>query len=79
MWAMIQPSSGGFSQFSDFDLSVYEDFYRDYPNFIGFNYCEQFWGYDRSDRSALGGLDGPHQPLREPAGTVQPGTAATWW
>jgi hypothetical protein len=45
MWAMIQPSSGGFSHFSDFDLSVYEEFYRDYPNFIGFNYCEQFWGF----------------------------------
>ncbi|MCW1923413.1 DNRLRE domain-containing protein [Luteolibacter arcticus] len=46
MWAMVQPSSGGFSQFSDFDLSIYEEFYRDYPNMIGFNYCEQFWGYD---------------------------------
>lgn len=46
MWAMVQPSSGGFSQFSDFDLSVYEEFFRDYPNMIGFNYCEQFWGYD---------------------------------
>ena len=46
MWAIVQPSSGGFSQFSDFDMSVYEEFYRDYPNFIGFNYCEQFWGYD---------------------------------
>jgi hypothetical protein len=46
MWAIIQPSSGGYSQFSEFDLSVYEEFYRDYPNMIGFNYCEQFWGYD---------------------------------
>lgn len=46
VWAMIQPSSGGFSHFSDFDLTVYEEFYRDYPNLIGFNYCEQFWGYD---------------------------------
>jgi hypothetical protein len=46
MWAMVQPSSGGYSQFSDFDMSVYEEFYRDYPNMIGFNYCEQFWGYD---------------------------------
>lgn len=45
MWATIQPASGGFSHFSDFDLSVYEEFYRDYPNFIGFNYCEQFWGF----------------------------------
>jgi hypothetical protein len=46
MWAMIQPSSGGFSQFSDIDLSIYEEFYQNYPNLIGFNYCEQFWGFD---------------------------------
>jgi hypothetical protein len=46
MWAIVQPSSGGYSQFSDYDMSVYEEFYRDYPNMIGFNYCEQFWGYD---------------------------------
>ena len=46
MWTMIQPSSGGYSQFSDFDLSVYEEFYKEYPNFIGFNYSEQFWGFD---------------------------------
>ncbi len=46
VWAMIQPSSGGFSHFSDFDLSVYEEFFQDYPNFLGFNYCEQFWGFD---------------------------------
>jgi hypothetical protein len=45
VWAMIQQSSGGFAHFSDFDLSVYEEFYRDYPNFIGFNYAEQFWGF----------------------------------
>jgi hypothetical protein len=48
MWAMVQPASGGYCQFSDFDLSVYEEFYRDYPNFIGFNYAEQFWGFDDS-------------------------------
>jgi hypothetical protein len=46
VWAMIQPSSGGFCHFSDFDTTVYEEFYRDYPNFIGFNYAEQFWGFD---------------------------------
>lgn len=46
MWATIQLSSGGFHQFSDFDLSVYEEFFREYPNLIGFNYAEQFWGYD---------------------------------
>jgi len=46
MWAMIQQSSGGFHHFSEFDLSVYEEFYRAYPNLIGFNYAEQFWGFD---------------------------------
>ncbi|MGE4286544.1 MAG: glycoside hydrolase family 98 domain-containing protein, partial [Phycisphaerae bacterium] len=46
MWAMVQPSSGGYSQFPDNDLSVFEEFFRDYPNMLGFNYCEQFWGYD---------------------------------
>ncbi len=46
MWVMVQPSSGGFSHFSDFDLSVYEEFFREYPNFLGINYCEQFWGFD---------------------------------
>lgn len=46
MWVMIQQSSGGMHQFSEFDLSVYEEFYRDYPNLIGFNYAEQFWGFD---------------------------------
>lgn len=45
VWAMIQPSSGAFSHFSDTDLTVYEEFFRDYPNFLGFNYCEQFWGF----------------------------------
>ncbi len=46
VWAMVQPSSGGYSHFSDYDLSVYEDFFREYPNFLGFNYCEQFWGFN---------------------------------
>lgn len=46
MWAMVQLSSGGFAQFSDHDLSVYEELYAEYPNLIGFNYAEQFWGFD---------------------------------
>jgi hypothetical protein len=46
MWATIQQSSGGFQHFSDFDLSEYEEFFREFPNLIGFNYAEQFWGYD---------------------------------
>lgn len=52
VWAMVQPSSGGFSHFPDYatygqmEGSLYEEFYRNYPNFLGFNYCEQFWGFD---------------------------------
>lgn len=46
MWVLVQPASGGFSHFSDFDLTVYEEFFREYPNMLGFNYCEQFWGFD---------------------------------
>ena len=49
MWAIVQLSSGGYAQFSDFDLSVYEEFYLDYPNLIGFNYAEQFWGFGDPD------------------------------
>lgn len=57
VWAMIQPASGGQSHFPDYDSSVdyentiYGEFYRDYPNFIGFNYCEQFWGFESKDFS----------------------------
>ena len=47
IWAMIQPSSGAANRLSDTDLSMFEEFFRDYPNFIGFNFCEQFWGYGR--------------------------------
>ncbi|MGC3992015.1 MAG: glycoside hydrolase family 98 domain-containing protein [Chthoniobacteraceae bacterium] len=46
IWAVVQPASGGMHQFSDTDLSVYEEFFRNYPNFLGFNYAEQFWGFD---------------------------------
>ena len=55
VWAMIQPASGGQCHFPDYDAStdyedtIYAEFYRDYPNFIGFNYCEQFWGFESAD------------------------------
>ncbi len=34
---------------SDYENTIYAEFFRDYPNFIGFNYCEQFWGFDQAD------------------------------
>jgi len=46
VWAMVQPSSGAFCHFPDDDMTIFEEFFRDYPNFLGFNYCEQFWGFD---------------------------------
>ncbi len=55
VWAMIQPASGGQCHFPDYDAStdyedtLYAEFYRDYPNFIGYNYCEQFWGFESAD------------------------------
>jgi hypothetical protein len=51
VWAMIQPSSGAYSHFPDYSPNVdlentlYAEFFRDYPNFLGFHYAEQFWGY----------------------------------
>ena len=55
VWTMIQPSSGGQSHFPDYEATddlentIYAEFFRDYPNFIGYNYCEQFWGYNDPD------------------------------
>lgn len=51
VWALIQPASGGHSWFSDYDTSVYRYFFENYPNLLGFNYCEQFWGFE--DASGL--------------------------
>ncbi len=45
VWTMVQCASGGHSRFSDHDLSVYENYFRQYPNFIGWNFAEQFWGF----------------------------------
>ncbi len=49
IWAMIQPSSGISNVFlSDTAFSLYESFYKQYPNFIGYNFCEQAWGFDNT-------------------------------
>lgn len=56
VWAMVQPASGGPCHFPDYDPAetnyddtLFGEFFRDYPNFIGFNYCEQFWGFEQED------------------------------
>lgn len=51
-WAMIQPASGGYCHFPDYgvdydlETTLFGEFFREYPNFLGFNYCEQFWGFN---------------------------------
>lgn len=55
VWTMIQPASGGQCHFPDYpadydlDNTVFGEFFRDYPNFLGFNYAEQFWGFASQD------------------------------
>ncbi len=45
VWCMIQPSSG-YNNYLDYaDVAAYEDYYRNYPNLIGYNFCEQIWGF----------------------------------
>lgn len=52
IWAMVQPSSGGFTHFPDYgpnadlESTIYGELFRNYPNFLGINYAEQFWGFD---------------------------------
>ena len=54
VWCMVQPASGGKSNLpdynskTDYEDTLYGEFFRDYPNFLGFNYCEQFWGFDQN-------------------------------
>ena len=54
VWALIQPASGGQCHFPDYpnqslEGTLFEEFFKDYPNFLGFNYCEQFWGFEQKD------------------------------
>ena len=49
MWFTCQPASGGHTHIQDNDLETFEFFFKAYPNFLGWNYAEQFWGFDESD------------------------------
>ena len=48
VWAMIQCASGYANRLPDTpdDVSAYEKYYKEYPNFLGFNIAEQYWGFD---------------------------------
>lgn len=50
VWCMVQPSSGAHSRLPEIGADgtgreVFESYYQNYPNFIGFNYAEQFWDF----------------------------------
>ena len=53
MWFTCQPASGGHTHIQDTDLDTFEYFFKHYPNFLGWNYAEQFWGFDeKGDKSS---------------------------
>jgi len=49
MWFTCQPASGGRTHFQVDDLETFEYFFKKYPNFLGWNFAEQFWGFDDDD------------------------------
>ncbi|MBO7466250.1 MAG: glycosyl hydrolase family 98 [Bacteroidaceae bacterium] len=53
MFFTCQPASGGHTHIQDDDLTTFEYFFRKFPNFLGWNYAEQFWGFDEAgDKSS---------------------------
>ena len=53
LWFTCQPASGGHTHIQDDDLETFEYFYKRFPNFLGWNYAEQFWGFDEpNDKSS---------------------------
>src|SRR5574344_1565988 len=53
MWFTCQPASGGHTHIMDDDMATFEFFFKHYPNFLGWNYAEQFWGFDEAgDKSS---------------------------
>jgi len=52
MWFTCQPASGGHTHLPDSDpntLPTMESFFKDYKNFLGWNYAEQFWGFNEAN------------------------------
>ncbi|MDE6650421.1 MAG: glycosyl hydrolase family 98, partial [Muribaculaceae bacterium] len=53
LWFTCQPASGGHTHIQDDDIETFEYFFKTYPNFLGWNYAEQFWGFDEvGDKSS---------------------------
>ena len=52
MWFTCQPASGGHTHIQDSDLETFEYMFRRFPNFLGWNFAEQFWGFDEQATDA---------------------------
>lgn len=48
MWFTLQPASGGHTHIHDNDLETFEYFFKHFPNFLGWNFAEQFWGFNEA-------------------------------
>ena len=46
LWFTCQPASGGHTHLQCDDLESFEFMFKRYPNFLGWNFAEQFWGFD---------------------------------
>lgn len=58
MWFTLQPASGGHTHIHDNDLETFEYFFKRYPNFLGWNFAEQFWGFgDPGDNFSSSDVD----------------------
>lgn len=58
MWFTLQPASGGHTHIHENDLETFEYFFKKYPNFLGWNYAEQFWGFgDPGDKFSSSDVD----------------------
>ena len=54
LWFTCQPASGGHTHIQDNDLETFEYFFKTFPNFLGWNYAEQFWAFgDAGDLSSM--------------------------
>ena len=59
VWTMIQCASGACSAFADDDMEIYERYFKQYPNFLGWNFAEQFWGFGEERKRENGTVINP--------------------
>ena len=57
LWFTCQPASGGRTHLQTTDLETFEYFFKRYPNFLGWNFAEQFWGFDDADMGSAKQVD----------------------